>query len=34
MSFHGGLLGVILAMFWFARQLNVTFFQLADFVAH
>ena len=33
MSFHGGLLGVILAMFWFARQLNVTFFQLADFVA-
>ena len=31
--FHGGLLGVILAMFWFARQLNVTFFQLVDFVA-
>ncbi len=33
MSFHGGLLGVILAMFWYARQLNTTFFHLSDFVA-
>lgn len=33
MSFHGGLLGVILAMVWYARKLNRTFFQMADFVA-
>ncbi|PID42979.1 MAG: prolipoprotein diacylglyceryl transferase [Proteobacteria bacterium] len=33
MSFHGGLLGVILAMLWYARKLNTTFFQLTDFVA-
>lgn len=33
MSFHGGLLGVILAMWIFARQQGRTFFHLADFVA-
>lgn len=33
MSFHGGLLGVILAMGLFARSRGVDFFRLADFVA-
>ena len=33
MSFHGGLLGVIAAMWWFARSRGVPFFQVADFVA-
>ena len=33
MSFHGGLLGVILAMAWFARRTDRTFWQVADFVA-
>jgi len=33
MSFHGGLLGVIFAMAWFARKTKSTFWQLADFVA-
>jgi len=33
MSFHGGLLGVIVVMAWFARQHKLTFFQLSDFVA-
>ena len=33
MSFHGGLLGVILAMAWFARRTRRTFWQVADFVA-
>jgi len=33
MSFHGGLLGVILAMVWFARRTRKTFWQVADFVA-
>jgi phosphatidylglycerol:prolipoprotein diacylglycerol transferase len=33
MSFHGGLLGVIIAMWWFARSRGVPFFQVADFVA-
>ncbi len=33
MSFHGGLLGVILAMAWFARRTNRSFWQVADFVA-
>lgn len=33
MSFHGGLLGVILAMAWFARRTKRTFWQVADFVA-
>jgi len=33
MSFHGGLLGVILAMAWFARRTGKSFWQVADFVA-
>ncbi len=33
MSFHGGLIGVLLAMFWFARKTRRTFFQVADFFA-
>ncbi|HIH0994883.1 TPA: prolipoprotein diacylglyceryl transferase, partial [Vibrio cholerae] len=33
MSFHGGLLGVITAMFWYARKNQRTFFGVADFVA-
>ena len=33
MSFHGGLIGVIVAMAWFARSRALGFFQVADFVA-
>lgn len=33
MSFHGGLLGVLLAMAWFAKRNNKGFLQLGDFVA-
>lgn len=33
MSFHGGLLGVILAMWWFARRTGRSFWQVSDFVA-
>ena len=33
MSFHGGLLGVLFAMWWFARKQNKTFFDATDFVA-
>lgn len=33
MSFHGGLLGVLLAMWWYGRKIDRTFFQIADFVA-
>lgn len=33
MSFHGGLIGVIFAMFWFARRTGKPFWQVADFVA-
>ena len=33
MSFHGGLVGSILAMAWFARRSGRTFWQVADFVA-
>lgn len=33
MSFHGGLLGVLLAMFVFARKLGLGFFQITDFIA-
>ena len=33
MSFHGGLLGVIVGMAVFARRTQRTFFQVADFVA-
>jgi phosphatidylglycerol:prolipoprotein diacylglycerol transferase len=33
MSFHGGLLGVVGARFWFARKNNQRFLDLGDFVA-
>jgi multidrug efflux pump subunit AcrA (membrane-fusion protein) len=33
MSFHGGLLGVMLAMVWFARTRQRPFLQVMDFVA-
>ena len=33
MSFHGGLLGVIMALLLFARRLDVSFMQVAEFVA-
>lgn len=33
MSFHGGLLGVLVAFVWFARRTGRSFFQVADFVA-
>lgn len=33
MSFHGGMLGVVLAMVWFARSREKPFWQVADFVA-
>jgi len=33
MSFHGGLLGVMVAVFWFARSTGRAFWQVADFVA-
>jgi phosphatidylglycerol:prolipoprotein diacylglycerol transferase len=33
MSFHGGMLGVVVAMLWFARSRNKPFWQVADFVA-
>ncbi len=33
MSFHGGLLGVITAMAWYARKTQRHFFTVADFIA-
>ena len=33
MSFHGGLIGVITAMIWFAHKTQRHFFTVADFVA-
>jgi len=33
MSFHGGLLGVILAVWWFGKRHNKGFFELMDFIA-
>lgn len=33
MSFHGGLLGVLLAIGWFARKTGTRFFELVDFIA-
>ena len=33
MSFHGGLLGVIVGMAWFARRRGRSFFEVADLVA-
>jgi len=33
MSFHGGLIGVIVAMWWFGRKRGLGFWRVADFVA-
>lgn len=33
MSFHGGLIGVAIALFWFSRVHRLAFFATADFVA-
>jgi len=33
MSFHGGLIGVIVALWWFGRRTGRTFWQVADFCA-
>ncbi len=33
MSFHGGLIGVIMAMYLFSRKLKTTFLSLTDFIA-
>jgi phosphatidylglycerol:prolipoprotein diacylglycerol transferase len=33
MSFHGGLLGVMVAMWWFGRRTSRSFFQVSDFLA-
>ncbi len=33
MAFHGGLLGVLFAMWWFGRKLNLTMWQVTDFMA-
>lgn len=33
MSFHGGMLGVFLGMYWFGRKTGYTFFQVTDFIA-
>nr|VFK19719.1 MAG: Prolipoprotein diacylglyceryl transferase [Candidatus Kentron sp. LPFa] len=33
MSFHGGLLGVCIAMLWYARRQGRGFFQVTDFIA-
>jgi phosphatidylglycerol:prolipoprotein diacylglycerol transferase len=33
MSFHGGMLGVVVAMIWFARSRHKPWLQVADFVA-
>jgi phosphatidylglycerol:prolipoprotein diacylglycerol transferase len=33
MSFHGGFLGVILAMWWFARRRKMHWFEITDFIA-
>jgi phosphatidylglycerol:prolipoprotein diacylglycerol transferase len=33
MSFHGGMIGVFLGMYYFARKTGYTFFQITDFIA-
>jgi phosphatidylglycerol:prolipoprotein diacylglycerol transferase len=33
MAFHGGLLGVLVAMWWFGRRINLTMWQVTDFMA-
>ena len=32
MSFHGGLIGVLLVLYWFGRKINLSFLQVGDFV--
>ncbi|NQV71118.1 MAG: prolipoprotein diacylglyceryl transferase [Pseudohongiella sp.] len=33
MSFHGGLLGVLFALYWYSRHINKPFFETMDFIA-
>ncbi len=33
MAFHGGLIGVLLAMYWYSRKLEVRYIRVVDFVA-
>lgn len=33
MSFHGGFLGVLVAMWWFARRRNMHWMEITDFIA-
>lgn len=33
MSFHGGLLGVLIAMYFYARRVNKGYFEVTDFIA-
>ncbi|MBE0439016.1 MAG: prolipoprotein diacylglyceryl transferase [Gammaproteobacteria bacterium] len=33
MSFHGGLIGVLLAFGWFSRKTGKTYFEISDFIA-
>lgn len=33
MSFHGGFIGVLLAMGWYGRRIGCTFFEVTDFIA-
>ncbi|KKM80098.1 hypothetical protein LCGC14_1343290 [marine sediment metagenome] len=33
MSFHGGLLGVLVAFWWFAKKTGRTFFEVSDYIA-
>lgn len=33
MSYHGGVVGVIIALYWFARKRNIPFWKIADFAA-
>ncbi len=33
MSFHGGLIGVLVSFWWFARKTNRSFFVVSDFIA-
>ena len=33
MSFHGGFLGVLVAMYWYGRKIGKRFFELTDFIA-
>ncbi|MFT4676290.1 MAG: phosphatidylglycerol:prolipoprotein diacylglycerol transferase [Patiriisocius sp.] len=33
MSFHGGMLGVFIGMYWFGRKVGKSFFEVSDFVA-